>query len=131
MRIITGICAVLLPSTAWPQPAAQPYPVKPVRVIVPFPPGAGVDIVTRIVTPRLSEGLGQSFVVDNRSGAGGIIGTELAARAPADGYNLHMGGSSMITAPLTSKVTFSTRDSHPYHVLPRCLSFWSCTLRCR
>ncbi len=113
MRIITGICAVLLPSTAWPQPAAQPYPVKPVRVIVPFPPGAGVDIVTRIVTPRLSEGLGQSFVVDNRSGAGGIIGTELAARAPADGYNLHMGGSSMITAPLTSKVTFSTRDFAP------------------
>ena len=103
--------ATLLSATAcW---AQAPYPVKPVRVIVPFPPGAGVDIVTRIVTPKFSEALGQSFVVDNRAGAGGIIGTEIAARAPADGYNLHMGGSSMITAPLTSKVTFSARDFAP------------------
>ncbi len=103
--------ATLLSATAcW---AQAPYPVKPVRVIVPFPPGAGFDIVTRIVTPKFSEALGQSFVVDNRAGAGGIIGTEIAARAPADGYNLHMGGSSMITAPLTSKVTFSARDFAP------------------
>ncbi len=113
LHLAIGISALMWPLTAQSQQAAQAYPVKPVRVIVPFPPGAGVDIVTRIVTPRLSEALGQSFVVDNRSGAGGIIGTEIAARAPADGYNLHMGGSSMITAPLTSKVTFSARDFAP------------------
>ncbi len=94
------------------QPAAN-YPAKPVRVIVPFPPGAGVDIVTRIVAPRLSESLGQSFVVDNRAGAGGIIGTELAARAPADGYHLYMGGSSLTIAPLMSKVAYQVRDFAP------------------
>ena len=105
-----ALATLLSASACW---AQAPYPVKPVRVIVPFPPGAGVDIVTRIVTPKFSEALGQSFVVDNRAGAGGIIGTEIAARAPADGYNLHMGGSSMITAPLTSKVTFSARDFAP------------------
>jgi tripartite-type tricarboxylate transporter receptor subunit TctC len=113
LHLAIGLYAVVWPLAAQSQQAAQAYPVKPVRVIVPFPPGAGVDIVTRIVTPRLSEALGQSFVVDNRSGAGGIIGTEIAARAPADGYNLHVGGSSMITAPLTSKVTFSARDFAP------------------
>ena len=108
----TGFALTTLLSAAvcW---AQAPYPVKPVRVIVPFPPGAGVDIVTRIVTPKFSEALSQSFVVDNRAGAGGIIGTEIAARAPADGYNLYMGGSTMITAPLTNKVNFSARDFAP------------------
>src|SRR6185295_11538867 len=79
--------------------AAPAYPVKPVRIIVPFPPGAGADIVTRIVMPRLAEATGQSFVVDNRGGAGGIIGTELAAKAPADGYNLYTGGSALMITP--------------------------------
>jgi tripartite-type tricarboxylate transporter receptor subunit TctC len=93
--------------------AAPTYPTKVVRVIVPFPPGAGNDIVTRIVMPRLSESTGQSFVVDNRGGAGGIIGTELAARAAADGYTLYVGGSALILTPLTSKVPYSARDFVP------------------
>ncbi len=80
---------------------------------MPFPPGAGNDIVTRIVMPRLGESTGQSFVVDNRGGAGGIIGTELAARAPADGYTLYSGGSALILTPLTSKVPYSARDFAP------------------
>jgi tripartite-type tricarboxylate transporter receptor subunit TctC len=67
---------------------AQQYPAKPVRVIVPFPPGAGGDFVTRLFTPRLSEALGQQFIVDNRSGAAGHIGAESVARATADGYTL-------------------------------------------
>jgi tripartite-type tricarboxylate transporter receptor subunit TctC len=92
------------------QSAAPQYPVKVVRVIVPFPPGAGVDIVTRIVVPRLAESMGQSFVVDNRAGAGGIVGTEVAARAPADGYTLYVGGSALIVTPLLGKVPYSPRD---------------------
>jgi len=104
------ISALVLPGAACAQTAAAQYPVKLVRVIVPFPPGSGVDIVTRIVVPRLAESLGQSFVVDNRGGAGGIVGTELAARAVPDGYSLYMGGSALIITPLLGKVSYSARD---------------------
>jgi len=110
-RIAAGLGAVAL--TGLVHAATTAYPAKVVRVIVPFPPGAGNDIVTRIVMPKLSESMGQSFVVDNRGGAGGIIGTELAARAPADGYTLYVGGSALILTPLTSKVPYSTRDFVP------------------
>ena len=107
--ICFSILAVAGPALA----AAPAYPVKVVRVIVPFTPGAGNDIVTRIVVPRLGEALGQAFVVDNRGGAGGIIGTELAARAVPDGYTLYVGGSALILTPLTSKVPYSSRDFAP------------------
>lgn len=68
--------------------AAQNYPVKPVRVIVSFPPGSGADIVARTITPRLTEAYGQQFVVDNRAGASGNLGAEVAAHAVPDGYTL-------------------------------------------
>jgi tripartite-type tricarboxylate transporter receptor subunit TctC len=68
--------------------AAQSYPARPVRLIVPFPPGGSVDVVARALTPRLSERLGQQVVIENRSGASGNIGTEVAARAKPDGYTL-------------------------------------------
>ncbi len=74
---------------------AQTYPVKPVRVLVGFPPGAGVDITTRLITPRLAEALGQPFVVDNRAGAAGNIAAELAAKTPPDGYTLLFGSASL------------------------------------
>src|SRR5215468_981385 len=67
---------------------AQDYPTKPVRVIIPFPPGAINDTIGRMIATQLSERLGKQFVVDNRAGAGGVVGTELAANAPKDGYTL-------------------------------------------
>ena len=73
---------------------AQQYPTKPVRVIVPFAPGGGSDITARVFSQKLSEFLGQQFVVDNRGGAGGLIGMELTARAPADGYVIMMMSAS-------------------------------------
>jgi tripartite-type tricarboxylate transporter receptor subunit TctC len=73
---------------------AQGYPTQPIRLIVPWPPGGGVDTSARIISQPLSERLGQSIVIDNRGGAGGNIGTELAARAKADGYTLLMGSVS-------------------------------------
>src|SRR5262245_53579799 len=80
---------------------AQDYPVKPVRVIVPFAPGGGSDITARQFSAKLSEFLGQQFVVDNRGGAGGLIGMELTVRAPADGYAIMMmSGSFSATAAL-------------------------------
>ena len=73
---------------------AQTYPAKPVRVVVPFPPGGGTDIVARTVTPKMAEILGQPFVIENRAGAGGNIGTEAVAKSPADGYTLLVASAS-------------------------------------
>jgi tripartite-type tricarboxylate transporter receptor subunit TctC len=73
---------------------AQNYPAKPIRVVVPFPPGGGTDIVARTVTPKMAEILGQPFVIENRAGAGGNIGTEAVAKSPADGYTLLVASAS-------------------------------------
>jgi tripartite-type tricarboxylate transporter receptor subunit TctC len=77
---------------------AQPFPSKPVRIIVAFPPGGGTDIVARSMGPKLTEIWGQSVVVENRAGASGVIGTEIAAKAPPDGYTLFMGTLGNFTA---------------------------------
>src|SRR5688572_1433032 len=78
-----------------PHVQAQYYPAKPVRVVVPFPPGSGVDITTRLYAPRLSEALGQPVVADNRAGAAGNVGAEAVARAAPDGYTLLVAPASI------------------------------------
>ncbi len=79
--------------------AQQHYPSKPVRVVVPVAPGGGIDIIGRFVGAKLSDELRQQFVADNRSGAGGIIGTDIVAKAPADGYTLLMQNSALSYMP--------------------------------
>ena len=79
--------------------AAEPYPVKPVRVIVAFPPGGFVDLGARVISGPLAAALGQQVIVDNRGGAGGIVGTELAARAAPDGHTLLMGIATLTINP--------------------------------
>lgn len=79
--IIGAVCAAF----SW-AVLAQNFPAKPVRIVVPFPPGGGVDIVARVVGPKLAAQYGQQVIVENRAGAAGIIGTEFAARAAPDGY---------------------------------------------
>lgn len=90
------ICSVLA-STATAQDAASKYPDRPVKVIVPFPPGGATDIVGREISDRLSQALGQPFVVENRSGASGNIGMEAAARSAPDGYTLVVGAPQTLT----------------------------------
>ena len=82
---VASAAALGLPHWAW---ASGKYPDKPVRVVVPFPAGGTTDVVARLVLQKMGEGLGQTFIVDNKGGANGIIGTELVARATPDGYTL-------------------------------------------
>jgi tripartite-type tricarboxylate transporter receptor subunit TctC len=93
-----------------PAVVAQAYPAKTVRVIVPYATGGGTDIMTRIVTQKLSEMWGQQIVVDNRAGGGTVIGTQLAANAPADGYTLLVAAPSFVINP-------TTRPNLPYDVV--------------
>src|SRR5207302_633856 len=76
------------PSSAAP---AADYPSQTIKIVVPFTPGGGVDVVARLIAPRLSESLGQSVVVENRGGAGGSVGATIVAQAPHDGYTLLLG----------------------------------------
>jgi tripartite-type tricarboxylate transporter receptor subunit TctC len=99
---------------------AQNYPTRPIRLVVPFAPGGNIDITARAMAPGLSEQLGQSIVVDNRGGAGGIIGADLVAKATPDGYTLVVGSSGTLTvAPsLYSKMPYdAVRDFAPITLL--------------
>ena len=77
---------------------AQSYPAKPVRFVVPFPPGNAGDLMARMLAEKMTAGMGQSIIVDNRPGAGGNIGAEYAAKAPADGYTVLIAASGIVTA---------------------------------
>lgn len=97
----TTLCALfitgLLPMTA--AVAADAWPVRPIRMISPFPAGSSVDAAARVIAPRVAEALGQTIVIDNRAGAGGTIGAELASKATADGYNISAGTTSTHALP--------------------------------
>ena len=101
---IAALCLVLASSTAH----SQAWPAKPIRFIVPFPPGGATDVLARTIAPKLGEGLGQQVIVDNRAGAGGMIGVELAAKSPPDGYTMVLStlGPVSINPSLYSKMPF-------------------------
>ena len=112
MRSVCAALAFWLTASA----VAQPYPSKPVRIISPFPPGQATDIMARLVAEHLARSLGQPFLVENRAGAGGALGTEAAAKAAPDGYTLVMGtiGPLAISPALYSKLAYDpVRDFAP------------------
>jgi len=100
-RILLAVLALAAPIAA-----AQQYPAKPVRIIVPFAPGGGSDFTARLMAQKLTERLGQSFIVENRAGAGGNLGAEMAVRAPADGYTLLLISASYTVNPSVYKLSF-------------------------
>src|SRR5689334_20065241 len=102
--LVFGFCAAIATAAT---SAKSDYPTKPVRILVGFEPGGGSDTLTRLVTPKLMEILGQPLVIDNRPGANGVISMELTAKAPADGYTLlNLSASSVVSEALLTKVSF-------------------------
>jgi tripartite-type tricarboxylate transporter receptor subunit TctC len=99
---------------------AQTWPDKPIRVVVPFPAGSGVDVVARTVVSRMAPGLGQPVIIDNRGGAGGNIGTEAVARAPRDGYTLLFTATQLVGNPGIGPVKYDAiRDFAPIGLVSR------------
>jgi len=117
-RVCVALSAALIAALPFSASAQQQtdYPRKPIRVVVPFAPGGSTDIVGRIIAAKLTEGFGQQAFVDNRGGAGGNIGTDIVAKAPADGYTLLVCAVSTlaISASLYSKLPYDvSRDLEP------------------
>ena len=105
VRIVVGVMAALSACVA----IAQSYPLRPVRVVIPWPPGGANDIVGRIVAQKLGEQLGQQFIIDNRGGAAGTIGADMVAKAPADGHTLMVHSATHVTNPhLYKKLPYDT-----------------------
>jgi tripartite-type tricarboxylate transporter receptor subunit TctC len=101
------------------QAAAQTYPTKPVRLMVPFVPGGNTDIIARVVAPEMSKALGQQLVIENRGGAGSTIGTEVVAKSPPDGYTLLLVSAAHVINPaMIKKLPYdSIRDFAPISVV--------------
>src|SRR5215831_4884217 len=105
------------------QASAQNYPNRPIRLISPFPAGGGNDVLARIIGAKLADRLKATVVVENRPGAGAVIGISAVAKSPPDGYTLVLSGSTLAVAPTLYKVSRSTRTRTSYQ------SRWSRNIR--
>ena len=116
IRIIIVMAAAL---AFVPGAGAQSWPAKPVRIVMPFPPGGGADIMGRLFAKRFTETLGQSFIPENRPGAGGLIGAEIVAKSPPDGYNILVTTASIsVNVNLHKKLAFDpVKDLAPVSLL--------------
>src|SRR5258705_10935591 len=104
-KLIAAILSAALASSVW----AQGYPAKPVRIVVPFAPGGGVDVTARILAQQLTQRTGQTFLVENRTGASGIIGVDYVAKSAPDGYTLLVGSqTTQAVVPAMYKVNYDT-----------------------
>lgn len=110
VRVLMACAAVLAPAAVLAQAAGagKPYPAKPIRLIVPFTPGGTNDVLARMVATHLSQTLGESVIVDNRSGGEGLIGTEIAVKVRPDGYTLLLVSSAYVMNPAVRKLPYDT-----------------------
>ena len=110
-RLLTALSVLLLPAWA----AAQDFPDRPIRLIVPFPPGGPNDVIARVIGQRMSELLKQPVIVDNRGGAGGVLGTDALAKAKPDGYTIAVtSAGALVISPTMEKVAYDTlKDLQP------------------
>lgn len=113
--LVLAIASLLAAPLAAAQSAAQSFPNKPIRFVVPFPPGGGNDILARALAPKMSEILGQQVVIDNRAGAGGNIGADFVAKSPPDGYTIVIASNQVTMNPwIYSKLPFDiAKDFSP------------------
>ena len=119
--MLAGIALAIASASAF----AQSWPMRPIRLIVPFAPGGGVDLTGRVLAPKLSEALGQTVIVENRGGAGGLIGVDLGAKASPDGYTVVIGtiGNIAIAPHLQSKMPYDPqKDLVPISQLANALN---------
>lgn len=126
MTLISRLVTTLFIAFATTAACAESYPTKPIRLVVPFPPGGTTDNLGRLLATRLSETLGQQVIVDNRGGAGGNIGADIVAKSMADGYTLLFGGMSMsINASLYKSLPFDPKTAFtpiaPFATVPNIL----------
>ena len=114
MKLAGAILSMVIVAAAHGMAAAATYPLKPVRLIVPYPPGGGNDAMARAIGARLSEAFGQQFIIDNRAGANGIVACEIAAASVADGYTLLMANvaSNAINPALYAKLPYEPVKSY-------------------
>jgi tripartite-type tricarboxylate transporter receptor subunit TctC len=110
-RLLAGLLALLLPATA----AGQGFPDHPIKLIVPFPPGGPNDVIARVIGQRMSELIKQPVIIDNRGGAGGVLGTEAVAKAKPDGYTIVVtSAGALVISPSMEKVAYDTlKDLQP------------------
>lgn len=115
ISLVLAIASLLAAPLAAAQSAAQSFPNKPIRFVVPFPPGGGNDILARALAPKMSEILGQQVVIDNRAGAGGNIGADFVAKSPPDGYTIVIASNQVTMNPwIYSKLPFDiAKDFSP------------------
>ena len=99
LRAALGVATLAMAASSF----AQAYPTKPIRMVIPFPPGGTLDTVGRMLAQKLGDQMGQNFIVENKAGGNGVIGGDVVAKAPADGYTLLFNASTFTTAPMTMK----------------------------
>ena len=117
-RVALGLGALALPAAR--RASAQSYPLRPIHVVVPFPPGGTTDYVTRLVGVEMANGLGQPVIVDNRPGAGTVIGVDSVAKSPADGYMLvTVANSYAVNRTLVKKLPYGPADLKPVALMGR------------
>lgn len=129
-RTLVGVPLALVASrAAWAADAADGYPNRSVRLIVPYPPGGGGDAVARIIAPKLQEALGQTFIIDNRPGAGASIGTDIAAKAAPDGYTiLETPGAALTVNPQLMNSPYDPiKDLAPVAMVTRARMLFVCS----